>query len=126
MSLFSPYLNYIDDQASIMEELLITWANINSFSYNAAGLDQMLSALEDALSAFNREIQESDLGNIKPSTFGNRRKNSAGTGASHTKEYSHKASSLLVLPHGYRVSSKSPVPRVCPVAVTISCRSRSY
>ena len=66
MSLFSPYLNYIDDQASIMEELLITWANINSFSYNAAGLDRMLSALEDAFRPFNREIQKIELGSYQP------------------------------------------------------------
>ena len=66
MSLFSPYLNYIDDQASQMDELLITWANINSFSYNTAGLDQMLSALEDAFSPFNREIEKIELGSYQP------------------------------------------------------------
>jgi len=66
MSIFSPYLNYIDDQASIMEELLITWANINSFSYNAAGLDRMLSALEDAFRPFNRDMQKIELGSYQP------------------------------------------------------------
>lgn len=66
MSHFSPYLNHIDDQASIMDELLITWANINSFSYNTAGLDQMLSALENAFRPFNRDIQKIELECYQP------------------------------------------------------------
>ena len=66
MSLFSTYLNYIDDQASIMDELLMTWANINSFSYNTAGLDQMLIALEDAFGSLNRETQKIELGSYQP------------------------------------------------------------
>lgn len=49
-----------------MDELLISWANINSFSYNTAGLSQMLSALEDAFSPFHREIEKIELGSYQP------------------------------------------------------------
>ncbi len=66
MSVFSPYLNYIDDQASIIDELLINWANINTFSYNTTGLDRMLGALEDAFRPFNREMQKIELGPYQP------------------------------------------------------------
>ncbi len=66
---FSEYLDYIDSRRSIIRELLIAWANINSFSYNIPGLDKMLNVLENAFRPFSQKIEKIELGFHQPSRF---------------------------------------------------------
>ena len=63
---FSEYLDFIDSRGSIIRELLIDWANINSFSYNTPGLDNMLNVLENAFSPLNQKIEKIELGFHQP------------------------------------------------------------
>jgi glutamate carboxypeptidase len=63
---FSDYLDFIDSRRSIIPELLIAWANINSFSYNTPGLDKMLNVLESAFRPFNQKIEKIELGFHQP------------------------------------------------------------
>jgi glutamate carboxypeptidase len=49
--MFSQYLSWIDSQLRSMTRLLETWANINSFSYDLAGLSRMAGALEAEFSS---------------------------------------------------------------------------
>ncbi len=59
---FYKYLDYLDDQRALLCELLTKWADINSFSHNLAGLDQLTSALRKEFSVFPAEIEEVELG----------------------------------------------------------------
>ncbi len=63
---FSEYLDYIDSRSSIIPELLIDWANMNSFSYNTSGLHKMLNVLENAFRPFNHQIEKIELGFHQP------------------------------------------------------------
>ncbi len=63
---FSEYLDYIDSRRSIIRELLIAWANINSFSYNTTGLHEMLNVLENAFRPFDQKMEKIELGFHQP------------------------------------------------------------
>src|SRR5208283_3646430 len=66
MRSFSEYLDYIDSRRSIIRELLIAWSNINSFSYNTIGLNEMINVLENAFRPFDQKMEKIELGFHQP------------------------------------------------------------
>lgn len=58
---FEAQLNWIASQRLSMIELLETWANINSFSDNLAGLASMLSSVKSGFAALGGEMKEIPL-----------------------------------------------------------------
>ncbi|MBQ26729.1 MAG: acetylornithine deacetylase [Nitrospiraceae bacterium] len=55
---FKPYLDWIDQRHDTMCQLVIEWANINSHSYNLAGLSDFLTCLRTAFSALEGEMED--------------------------------------------------------------------
>src|SRR4051812_8049029 len=47
MEPFTPIFEWIDSQAARMRSLVESWAGINSYSYNLAGLEALSSLLRD-------------------------------------------------------------------------------
>lgn len=55
---FKPYLDWIDQQHDDMCRLVIEWANINSHSYNLAGLSDLLSRVQAECSELDGEMED--------------------------------------------------------------------
>lgn len=61
MQAYLPYLDPLDLQEQSMLDLLESWVNINSWSDHLAGLEKMLSAVENAFSNLNGTIEHLPL-----------------------------------------------------------------
>lgn len=58
---FRPFLNFDELSPEWLASVLTRWASINSYSYNLAGLEKMLAALEQDFSVLGGEIQRIEL-----------------------------------------------------------------
>lgn len=58
---FRPFLNFDEHSPERLASVLTRWASINSYSYNLAGLEKMLAALEQDFSVLGGEIQRIEL-----------------------------------------------------------------
>ncbi|MEJ2716048.1 MAG: hydrolase [Deltaproteobacteria bacterium] len=61
MNDYSPYLNWIDSRFGRCVDLLTTWANVNSGTYNLSGLEKMCSMLEKEVGALGGETRTIEL-----------------------------------------------------------------
>ncbi len=61
MQQYLPYLQWIDHQRSVMKDLVISWANINSHTLNVSGLDEQMKALKKSFDVLGAEMKEIDL-----------------------------------------------------------------
>jgi len=58
---YTPYIEWLDSQAYGMKDLVVRWAEINSGSYNLAGLGQLLSDLEREFKALAGDSERLEL-----------------------------------------------------------------
>ena len=65
MTEYAPYLDWIDEQYERMYQALIALANINSGTFNIAGLDQVLDKLSDLLKPLGGEQETISLEPLK-------------------------------------------------------------
>jgi glutamate carboxypeptidase len=58
---FRPFLSFDEDSPERLASVVTRWANINSYTYNLAGLEKMLEVLERDFSVLGGEIQRIEL-----------------------------------------------------------------
>jgi glutamate carboxypeptidase len=61
MSSWAPYLAWIDEQRDVMIERVIAWSALNSYSYNCAGLERMLRAVQAVVPALEGTVADRQL-----------------------------------------------------------------